>query len=223
MVYQHAIAAVGYIERDVFVRLLGTGAAIAVPGLHRLAITNQRSKTLAQPVHRFAHPQIQALKHVVTPAVGVLHIAVVFQLAAGNTFTVTQEIQRPELAFGDAHAQVAAFQLSKLSGVVHLNLYVLLHVQRVMRTVVQRALEVFHAHPHHPFLRREKAQSKQRSIELPGAFTHIAWRNVDHHFVSLLLHLKHLDRVNHIQAGLNQPVSVANFHILFLSSVILSS
>ncbi len=77
MVHQHAVAAVGEIKRDVLVRLLGTGTAIAVPGFHRLAVTYQRGKTLTQPVHRFSHAQIQTLKHIVTPAVGILYVTAI--------------------------------------------------------------------------------------------------------------------------------------------------
>ena len=93
MVHQYAVTAVGDIEWDVLVRLLGAGAAVTVPGFYRLPVTHQRGKALAQAVYRFPDAEIQALKHIVAPAVGILHVAVVFQLAAGNTFAVTQEIQ----------------------------------------------------------------------------------------------------------------------------------
>ena len=33
---------------------------------------------------------------------------------------------------------------------------VFLHVQRIVRAVIQRALEVLHTHADYPFLRREK-------------------------------------------------------------------
>ncbi len=223
MVHQHAVAAIGEIKRDVLVRLLGTGAAIAVPGFHRLAVTYQRGKALAQPVYRFTDAKIQALKHIVFPAVGILHVAVIFQLATGNTFTVTQEIQRPELAFGHPNAQIATLQFGKFNGVLYLYVDVLQHVQRVMRAGIQRALKVLHSYTHHPFLRREEAQREKWGIQLPGTFTHVTRRNVDDHLVTLLFNLKHLNWVNHIQARLRQPVSVANFHRWFLSSVILSS
>ena len=196
MVYQYAVTTVGEIKRDVLVRLLGTGAAIAVPCFHRLAVTYQRSKALTQTVHRFANAQIQAFKHIVFPAVGVLHVAVIFQLAAGNTFAATQEIQRPELAFSDPHAQITAFQFGKFSGVLYLYVDVLQHVQRIVRTVIQRTLEVFHTHPNHAFLWREKAQGEEWSIQLPGTFTHIARRNVDNHLVILLFDLEYLNRVS---------------------------
>ncbi|GAR62696.1 hypothetical protein NGUA15_04511 [Salmonella enterica] len=93
MIHQDTVTTVGDIERDVLVRLLGAGAAVAVPGLHRLTVTHQRGKALAQPVDGFAHAEIQALKHVVAPAIGVLYIAVIFQLATGDTYTVAQKIQ----------------------------------------------------------------------------------------------------------------------------------
>ena len=223
MIHQHTVATVGDIEWDVLVRLLGAGAAVTVPGFYRLPVTHQRGKALAQAVYRFPDAEIQALKHKVFPAVGILHVAVVFQLAAGNTFAVTQEIQRPEFPFGYAHAQVTALQFGNLSGVAHLDLHFLQHIERVMRTGIQRPLEVLHTHTDHAFLRREEAQGKQWGIQLPGTFTHIARRNVDNHLIALLFNLEHLNRVNHVQTGLNQPVSIANFHHRFLSSVILSS
>ena len=120
---------------------------------YRLPVTHQRGKAFAQTIYRFPDTEIQALKHIVTPAVSILHVAVIFQLAAGNTFAVTQEVQRPELTFSHAHAQVTALQLSKFGGVVHLDLHILQHVQRVMRTGIQRPLEVLHTHTDHAFLR----------------------------------------------------------------------
>ncbi len=136
MIHQHAVAAVGQVERDVFVGLLGAGAAVAVPGFDRLAVAHQRGKTLAQAVDRFPHAQIQSLKNVIAVGIAVLHIAVVFQLAAGNALAVAQEIQRPELAFGDAHADAAAFQLGKIGVVFNLYLHVFQNVQRIVRAVV---------------------------------------------------------------------------------------
>ncbi len=216
MVYQHTVATVGDIERDILVRLLGAGAAVAVPGLHRLTVTHQRGKALSQPVDGFAHAEIQTLEHVVAPAIGVLHIAVIFQLTTGDTYTVTQKIQRPELAFGDAHAQAAALEFGKFSVVLHLYVDILQDIEWVMWAVIQSALEVFHPYTYHSFLRREKAQGKQRGIQLPGSFADIARRGIDHHLIPVLFNVEHLNRVNQIKARLDQPVSVANFHSLFL-------
>ena len=117
MIHQHAVAAVGQVERDIFVGLLGAGAPVAVPGFDRLTVAHQGGEALAQAVDRFPHAQIQTFEHVIAVGIAVLHVAVVFQLAAGNALAVAQEIQRPKLAFGDAHADAAAFQLSKF-GVV---------------------------------------------------------------------------------------------------------
>ena len=125
MVDQHAVATVGQVERDILVRLFGTGAAVAVPGFYRLAITHQCGKALAQAINRFTDAQIQALEHVITLRVVILYIAVILQLAAGDTHAITQKIQRPELTFSDAHAQVTAFQLSNVSSVLDVNLHVL--------------------------------------------------------------------------------------------------
>ncbi|GAR58910.1 hypothetical protein NGUA15_00667 [Salmonella enterica] len=85
-----------------------------------------------------------------------------------------------------------------------------------MWAVIQSALEVFHPYTYHAFLRREKAQGKQRGIQLPGSFADIARRGIDHHLIPLLFNVEHLNRVNQIKARLDQPVSVANFHSLFL-------
>ena len=92
MIHQHAVAAVGQVERDVFVGLLGAGAAVFIPGFNVLAVAHQRGKALAQAIHGFADAQIQTLEHVVAIVVAVLHIAVVFQLAAGDPHAVAQEI-----------------------------------------------------------------------------------------------------------------------------------
>ena len=62
-----------------------------------------------------------------------------------------------------------------------------------MRTVIQRPLKVFHTHAHNPFLRRIETQCKERSIQLPGAFADITRRGINHQFVTVLFHIKHLD------------------------------
>ena len=216
MIHQHAVAAVGQIERDVFVGLLGAGAAVAVPGLDRLAVAHQRGKALAQAVDRFPHAQIQTFEHVIAVGIAVLHVAVIFQLAAGNTLAVAQEVQRPELAFGDAHADAAAFQLGKIGVVFDLYLHVFQNVQRIVRAVVQRALEVLDAHPHNPFLRGKQTHREHQRVELPGALTHVARRNIHHQVIALLLHVEHLNRTGHVQARLNKPVSITDFHTLVL-------
>ena len=78
MVDQHAVAAVGQIERDIFVGLLGAGAAVLVPGFYRLAVAHQGGKALAEAVDGFADAEVEALKHVVALGLTILHVAVVF-------------------------------------------------------------------------------------------------------------------------------------------------
>ena len=129
---------------------------------------------------------------------------------------VAQEIQRPELAFGDAHADAAAFQLGKFGVVFNLNFYILQNVQRIVRAVVQRTLEVLNAHPDNPFLRSKQAHREHQRVELPGAFAHVTRRDVHHQVIALLLHVEHLDRIRHVQARLNKPVSITDFHTYVL-------
>ena len=212
MIHQHAVAAVGQIERDIFVRLFGAGAAVFVPGVDRLAVAHQRGKALAEAVNGVADAEIQALKHIVTMRFRILHVAIVFQLATGNPHAVAQEIQRPEVAFRDARGQIAALQLGILSAVVNLHLDVFQHVQRIVWAVVQRALEVLHAYADHPFLRREEAHGKERNVQLGGTLAHFARRDVDHHVVALLLNLVHLYGLDQIEPWLNKPVSITDFH-----------
>ena len=216
VIHQHAVAAVGQVERDVFVGLLGAGAAVAVPGFDRLAVAHQGGKALAQTVDRFPHAQIQTFKHIVAIGVGILHVAVVFQLAAGNALAVAQEIQRPELAFGDAHADAAAFQFDKFGVVFNPDLHVFQDVQRIVRAVVQCALEVLNAHPDNRFLRGKQAHREHQRVELPGAFAHVTRRHIHHQVIALLLHVEHLHRIGHIQARLNKPVSITDFHAYVL-------
>ena len=216
MIHQHAVAAVGQVERDIFVGLLGAGAAVAVPGFDRLAVAHQGGKALAQTVDRFPHAQIQTFKHVIVVGIAVLHVAVIFQLAAGNALAVAKEIQRPELAFGDAHADAAAFQLGKVGVVFNLYLHVFKNVQRIVRAVIQHALKMLNAHPDNPFLRGKQAHREHQRVELPGAFAHVARRHIHHQVVALLLHVEHLNRIRHVQARLNKPVSITDFHALVL-------
>ncbi len=216
VVHQHAIATVGEVERDIFVRLLSAGAAVAVPGFDRLAVAHQSGKTLAQAVDGFAHAQIQPLEHVVAIAVAILHVAVVFQLTAGDTLPVPQEIERPELAFGDAHADVAAFQLGKPGVVFNLHVNVLQDVERIVRAVIQRTLEVLDAHPDNPLLRRKQAHREHQSVELPGALAHVARGDIHHQVIALLLHIEYLNRIGHAQTRLNEPVSITDFHTFVL-------
>lgn len=61
--------------------------------------------------------------------------------------------------------------------------------------------EVFHPYTYHSFLRREKAQGKQRGIQLPGSFADIARRGIDHHLIPVLFNVEHLNRVNQIKAA----------------------
>ncbi|MNV26505.1 hypothetical protein D3C71_1176280 [compost metagenome] len=124
-------------------------------------------------------------------------------MAASDTLPIAQEIQRPELTFGDAHADVAAFQFGKFRRVFNLHVDVFKDIERIVWAVVQRALEMLDAHPDDAFLRREQANRKHQCVELPGAFAYIARRNVYHEVISLLLNIEHLHRVSHIQARLN--------------------
>ena len=166
MIHQHAVAAVGQVERDIFVGLLGAGAPVAVPCFDRLTVAHRAVKR--SPSRRpFPHAQIQTFKHIVAIGIAVLYVAVVFQLAAGNALAVAQEIQRPELAFGDAHADAAAFQLGKLGVVFNLYLHVFQNVQRIVRAFIQRAPEVLNAHPDNPFLRGKQAHREHQRVELP--------------------------------------------------------
>ena len=77
---------------------------------------------------------------------------------------------------------------------------VFLHVQRIVRTVIQRALKVLHAHADYPFLRQEKAQGEQWRIQLPRVRGHRAARH-DHHFIPLLLHLVNLYGLDQVEPG----------------------
>ncbi|MNE38027.1 hypothetical protein D3C80_1319070 [compost metagenome] len=213
MVHQHAVAAIGEIERDIFIRLFSAGAAVAVPGFDGLAVTHQRRETLSKTVHRFAHAQIQTLKHIITVGVAVLHVAVIFELTAGDPLPVTQEIQRPGFAFGHPRADASAFQLGKFCVVLDLHVYVFQNIERIMRAVIQRALEMLDAHADDPFLRSKQAHRKHQGIELPGALAHVTRRHVHHKVVALLLHVKHLYRIRHVQTRLNEPVSITDFHL----------
>ena len=93
MIDQYTITTVSHVERDIFIRLFSTCAAIPVPGFYRLTIAHQGSKTLSQPVNRFTDAKIQPLKHIISLIISVLHIAIIFHLATGNTFAITQKIQ----------------------------------------------------------------------------------------------------------------------------------
>ena len=153
MINQHTVATVGDIERDVFVRLFGAGSAITVPGFHRLTVTHQRSEAFPQTVYRFTDTEIQPLKHVATVGVGILYIAVIFQLATGNAHTIAQKIERPEFPFGNANTQITALQLGIFTRVLHLHRNVMQHINRVMRTAIQRPLKMLNPHANHTFLR----------------------------------------------------------------------
>ena len=212
MIHQHAVAAVSQVERDIFIRLFGTGAAVFVPGFDRLAVTHQRGKALAEAINGVADAEIQTLEHIVAICFGILHVAVIFQLATGNTHAVAQKIQRPEIAFHDACGQIAAFQLGIFSAIINLHVHVFQHVQRVMRAVVQRALEVLHAYANHPFLWGEEAHGKERNVQLGGAFANFARRHIDDHLVTLLLNLIDLHGLDQIEPWLNKPVSITDFH-----------
>src|SRR5665647_1028963 len=64
MVDQHAIAAVRQVERNVLVSLLAGGTAVGVPYVHDLAVLDQRSEALAEPVDELAHAQGQLFMNV---------------------------------------------------------------------------------------------------------------------------------------------------------------
>ena len=93
MIDQYPITTVSHIERNIFIRLFSTCAAVPVPGLYRLAIAHQRSKALSQTVNCFANAKIQPLKHIISLIIRVLHVAIIFHLTTGNTFAVAQKIQ----------------------------------------------------------------------------------------------------------------------------------
>ena len=61
VVHEHAVAAVGQVERHVLVRLLARGAAVGVPDLDRLAVLHQRAEALAQPVDELADAEVELL------------------------------------------------------------------------------------------------------------------------------------------------------------------
>ena len=216
MVDQHAVAAVGEIERNIFVGLLGAGAAVAVPGIDLLTVAHQGGKALTEAINFFPDAQIQTFEQIVAIRVAVLHVAVVFQFTAGDPLAVTQKIERPEFAFGDAHAEISAFQLGVFGVIYRLDPYVLQHVERIVRAFVLRPLEVLYAHPDNPFLRCEEPDGEHQRIELPRAFADVARCHIHHQVIALLLHIEHLDRIRHGQARLNKPVSITDFHTFVL-------
>ena len=93
MIDQYPITTVSHIERNIFIRLFSTCAAVPVPGLYRLTIAHQGSKALSQTVNCFANAKIQPLKHIISLIIRVLHVAIIFHLTTGNTFAVAQKIQ----------------------------------------------------------------------------------------------------------------------------------
>ncbi|MNE47420.1 hypothetical protein D3C80_1418300 [compost metagenome] len=82
-----------------------------------------------------------------------------------------------------------------------------------MRAVIQRALKMLNAHADNPLLRSKQAHRKHQCVELPGALAHVTWRYIYHQVIALLLHVKHLHRIGHVQTRLNKPVSITDFHL----------
>ena len=64
VVHEHAVAAIGEVEGHVLVRLLRRRAAVGVPDVDRLAVLDERSEPLAQPVDEFTDAQRQLLQRV---------------------------------------------------------------------------------------------------------------------------------------------------------------
>jgi hypothetical protein len=62
----------------------------------------------------------------------------------------------------------------------------------------------------------KQTHREHQRVELPGALTHVARRNIHHQVIALLLHVEHLNRTGHVQARLNKPVSITDFHAFVL-------
>src|SRR5690606_8954534 len=61
VVDEHAVAAIGEIERDVLVRLFAGGPTVRVPDIHRLAVLHKRSEPLAETVDQLADSELELL------------------------------------------------------------------------------------------------------------------------------------------------------------------
>jgi hypothetical protein len=61
IVDEHAVAAVRQVERDVLVRLLARRAAVRVPDVDRLAVLDERTEPLAEPVDELADTEVELL------------------------------------------------------------------------------------------------------------------------------------------------------------------
>lgn len=80
-----------------------------------------------------------------------------------------------------------------------------------MRTVIQRPLKMLNPHTDNTFLWGEK-RSVNKGVSSCQVRSRTSRGQHRPPFITLLFNLEHLKRVNQIEARLNQPVSIANFH-----------
>lgn len=135
-VHQHAVALVGEVERDIFVRELRGGAAVLIPDIHGLPVFHKRGKALAQPVDLFVHIHIHLHAHV--PAVRRFHTAHVAVGKAGQQLAVFIEMQA-ELLFGEHGGQRSRGQCDRIAVLRDLQAGVV-RVQRKLRALAAHAL-----------------------------------------------------------------------------------
>ena len=92
---EHAVPAVGEVERNVLVRLLARCAAVGVPDLDRLTVLDQRTEPFAQAIDEFAHAEGELFVQVCA-AVGALDVAPYVAQEPAVDLRVARELDVPQ-------------------------------------------------------------------------------------------------------------------------------
>jgi len=209
LVDEHAVAAVRQIKRHALVRLVGAGAAILVVVLHDLTVFHEGRETLAEPVHVFAHAELQALVHVrLAVDLRVRHTA---PRRAREVFARALEGDFPARLF-HVYREIARAQHRFIGTVFDDDLVRRLRLHRDLRIVVDPARVVFEADLDDVGHRRAERDRDQRTAERVATVLDIARRRIDHELAVQLGHRVRFGGIKGGDARLHQPLTIGELH-----------
>ena len=215
MVDEHAVSAVGQIQRDVLVALLGARAAVLVVNVHALAVLDERAEALAHAVDQLADGEVELAAHV-----GILRAAVVGHArpvglaigdvavaAAGQALAAVVK-RHLRVVFVYANLELARARGDRLAVLRRVKGAVLGQVQFKVRSLVRKARVMGDAHADDALHRRRQLDGQVHAAQRVAASDDALRRAQQAH--ALAAHLRVIDVGGRKAAHklLGQPLSV---------------
>jgi len=217
VVDEHAVARVGQAERYVLVRLLAAGSAVGVPHVDDLAVLDQRAEPLAKPVHGGVRGQAELLAHVVAARWLVRagrggHDRGGARVARGEQPAARQELQPPVRARPHPRGQLARGEHRPLAVAEGPGRRRRVFVKRERGRTAHLPGEVRDAHRDHVRGGGAQRERDHRPLEQVTPVPDPANGGQDGERPLAGLGVEHLDRVEHLNTGTQQPAAIGELH-----------